>query len=145
VGEANVVDKIQAVKAAIGGEGSSGGIIFPAVHLCRDSYSGMALFLHRLASTGSKMSELAARLPRYHRRIGKVAFEHGRLGALMLHLEESFADAQMDRTDGLKLMWPDRWIHVRASNTEPLLRFSAEAKSEAAMELLYGEVENRLR
>lgn len=145
VGEANVVEKIQAVGAAIGGEGSSGGIIFPSVHLCRDSYSGMALFLHRMASTGLTMSQLAARLPRYHRRIGKVAYEHGRLGALLLNLEESFADARMDRMDGLKLMWPDRWLHVRASNTEPLLRFSAEAKSEDAMEALYAQVEERLR
>jgi phosphomannomutase len=145
VGEANVVDKIEAVNAAIGGEGSSGGIIFPSVHLCRDSYSGMALFLHRMASTGLTMSQLAARLPRYYRRIGKVAYEHGRLGVLMLNLEESFGDAQMDRTDGLKLIWPDRWIHVRASNTEPLLRFSTEAKSQGAMEALYSDVESRLR
>ena len=86
VGEANVVDMIQAVKAAIGGEGSSGGIIFPAVHLCRDSYSGMALFLHRMASTGLTISQLAGRLPRYYRKIGKVAYEHGRLGTLMLNL-----------------------------------------------------------
>ena len=145
VGEANVVDKIQAVNAAIGGEGSSGGIIFPAVHLCRDSYSGMALFLHRMASTGLTMSQLAARLPRYHRRIGKVAYEHGRLGVLMLNLEESFAGVKMDRTDGLKLIWPDRWIHVRASNTEPLLRFSVEAKAKETMEALYADVEGRLR
>jgi phosphomannomutase len=96
VGEANVVETIQAVNAAIGGEGSSGGIIFPAVHLCRDSYSGMALFLHRMASTGLTMSELAARLPRYSRRIGKVAYEHGRLGTLMLELEDSFPEATSD-------------------------------------------------
>lgn len=145
VGEAHVVDRIQAVGAAIGGEGLSGGIIFPAVHLCRDSYSGMALFLNRMASTGLTMSELAARLPNYHRRTGKVAYEHGRLGAVMLNLEASFGDARMDRTDGLKLNWPDRWIHVRASNTEPLLRFSVEAKSEEAMEALYKDVEARLR
>jgi phosphomannomutase len=63
----------------------------------------------------------------------------------MLNLEESFGDAQMDRTDGLKLIWPDRWIHVRASNTEPLLRFSTEAKSQGAMEALYSDVESRLR
>lgn len=145
VGEANVVETIQAVNAAIGGEGSSGGIIFPAVHLCRDSYSGMALFLHRMASTGLTMSELAARLPRYSRRIGKVAYEHGRLGTLMLELEESFPEATTDRTDGLKLMWPDRWIHVRASNTEPLLRFSVEAKSEESMNDVYKQVEDLLR
>jgi phosphomannomutase len=105
----------------------------------------MALFLHRMASTGLTMSELAARLPRYHRRIGKVAYEHGRLGVLMLNLEESFGDAEMDRTDGLKLIWPNRWIHVRASNTEPLLRFSVEAKTEEEMEALYADVANRLR
>jgi phosphomannomutase len=145
VGEANVVDMIQAVKAAIGGEGSSGGIIFPAVHLCRDSYSGMALFLHRMASTGLTMSELTNRLPRYHRKIGKVAYEHGRLGTLMLQLEDSFPDARLDRTDGLKLIWPDRWIHVRASNTEPLLRFSAEAKTIHAMTDLYNRVESLLK
>ena len=145
VGEANVVEMIQAVKAAIGGEGSSGGIIFPAVHLCRDSYSGMALFLHRMASTGLTISQLAARLPRYWRRIGKAAFEHGRLGQLMLELEDSFPDARMDRSDGLKLIWPDRWIHVRASNTEPLLRYSVEAKSEDTLERLYGQVGGLLR
>ncbi len=145
VGEANVVEMIQAVKAAIGGEGSSGGIIFPAVHLCRDSYSGMALFLHRMASTGLTMSQLAAQLPCYYRKIGKVAYEHGRLGTLMLQLEDAFPDAQMDRTDGLKLMWPDRWVHVRSSNTEPLLRFATEAKSEDAMEELYSRVEELLQ
>jgi len=144
VGEANVVEMIQAVKAAIGGEGSSGGIIFPAVHLCRDSYSGMALFLHRMASTGLTISELAKRLPRYYRRIGKVAYEHGRLGKLMLQLEDAFPDAQMDRTDGLKLVWADRWVHVRSSNTEPLLRFSAEAKTEETMDNLYAQVDKLL-
>jgi phosphomannomutase len=145
VGEANVVEMIQAVQAAIGGEGSSGGVIFPAVHLCRDSYSGMALFLHRMASTGMTMSELAGRLPKYYRKIGKVGYEHGRLGTLMLELEDAFPDAQMDRTDGLKLMWPDRWVHVRSSNTEPLLRFATEAKSEEAMEGLYRQVEELLK
>jgi phosphomannomutase len=145
VGEANVVEMIQAVKAAIGGEGSSGGIIFPAVHLCRDSYSGMALFLHRMASTGLTISQLTHRLPRYHRKIGKVAYEHGRLGTLMLQLEDAFPDAHMDRTDGLKLIWPDRWIHVRSSNTEPLLRFSAEGKTEETMDELYKEVERLLK
>lgn len=145
VGEANVVERIQAVRAAIGGEGTSGGIIFPAVHLCRDSYSGMALFLDRMASTGMTISELAARLPRYYRRIGKVAFAHGMLGLLMQKLEDEFPDAEMDRSDGLKLMWPGRWIHVRASNTEPILRFSAEAKSKDAMESMYAQVERELQ
>lgn len=145
VGEANVVDRMQAVRAAIGGEGSSGGIIFPAVHLCRDSYSGMAMFLGRMAATGQTISQLAATLPRYYRKMGKVSYEHGRLGVLMQKLEDEFPDAQCDRTDGLKLLWPGRWIHVRSSNTEPVLRFSAESQTEESVEEMYGLVEEKLR
>jgi phosphomannomutase len=129
VGEANVVEMLESVNGAIGGEGQSGGIIFPHVHLCRDSYSGMALFLGRMAATESTMAQLADGLPRYHRRAGKAPYRHGRLGQVMQTLERSYPDAQLDRTDGLKLVWPGRWIHVRASNTEPLLRYSAEASS----------------
>ena len=140
VGEANVVEMMQAVNAAIGGEGSGGGIIFPAVHLCRDSYTGMAFLLDRMAETGLTVSQLAAKLPRYHRRFGKVAFEHGRLGPLMQALEESFPEAALDRTDGLKLLLDEGWIHVRASNTEPLLRLAAEARTEDEIERLYGRV-----
>jgi phosphomannomutase len=144
VGEANVVEMIQAVNAAIGGEGTSGGIIFPAVHLCRDSYSGMAMFLDRMAQTGQTISQLAGRLNRYNRKIGKVAYQHGQLGSVMQELESRFPDARTDRTDGLKLIWPDRWIHVRASNTEPILRFSAEARSKEQMDAMYDEVAGML-
>jgi phosphomannomutase len=140
VGEANVVEMIQAVNAVIGGEGSNGGIIFPAVHLCRDSYTGMAFLLERMAKTGLTMSQLAARLPQYHRKLGQVRYEHGRLGTLMQDLEARFPDAATDRSDGLKLIWPGRWIHVRASNTEPLLRLAAESKSDRETEELYGRV-----
>jgi phosphomannomutase len=140
VGEANVVQTIQAVRAVIGGEGSNGGIIFPAVHLCRDSYTGMAFLLDRMRETGLTVSQLTAQLPRYHRKFGKVAFEHGRLGPLMQALDESFPGVRTDRSDGLKLIWPDGWIHVRASNTEPLLRLAAEAKSPERVEELYGRV-----
>jgi phosphomannomutase len=140
VGEANVVEMMQAVRAVIGGEGSNGGIIFPAVHLCRDSFTGMAFLLDRMAETGKSIAQLAADLPKYYRRLGKVAYEHGRLGPLMQGLEDSFPEAKLDRSDGLKLIWPDRWIHVRASNTEPLLRLAAEAKHEEEMEALYARV-----
>jgi len=140
VGEANVVEMMQAVNAVIGGEGSNGGIIFPAVHLCRDSYTGMAFLLERMAETGASMSALAARLPRFYRKAGKVAYEHGRLGPLMQALEESFPGAETDRSDGLKLILSDSWIHVRASNTEPLLRMAAEARSQARVDELYERV-----
>ena len=137
VGEANVVETMQAVGAAIGGEGSAGGVIFPAVQLCRDSFTAMAFLLDLMAETGKTVSELVAALPQYVRRSGRVAFAHGRLGGLMQALEEGFPEAEADRTDGLKLMWPDRWLHVRASNTEPLLRLAVEAKTEAGAEKLF--------
>ena len=116
------------------------GVIFPAVHYCRDSYTGMAFLLEMMAQTGKTVSQLVEELPRYYRKLGKVTFGHGRLGNLMQALEESFPDAKADRTDGLKLSWPDAWIHVRASNTEPLLRLAAEAKSMDRMEDLYNQV-----
>lgn len=140
VGEANVVETMRAVGAAIGGEGSNGGIIFPAVHLCRDSYTGMAFLLDLMADSGEPISAVAARLPRYFRKLGKVAYEHGRLGALMQDLESRFRGAGMDRTDGLKVITPEGWIHVRASNTEPLLRVAAEGRTDGDVQRLYGEV-----
>jgi phosphomannomutase len=100
----------------------------------------MAFLLDRMAETGEKISALAARLPKYYRRYGTVAYRHGRLGPLMQSLEARFPAAEMDRSDGLKLLLPEGWIHVRASNTEPLLRVAAEAKSEPEVEKLYGEV-----
>jgi phosphomannomutase len=144
VGEANVVETMQAVDAVIGGEGSNGGIIFPPVHLCRDSYTGMAFLLQRMAVTRLTIGQLAARLPRYYRKLGKVAFEHGKLGPLMQALEEQFPAAKLDRSDGLKLILQDAWIHVRASNTEPLLRLGAEAQSHDRVEQLYSDVQRLL-
>jgi phosphomannomutase len=140
VGEANVVETMQAAKASIGGEGSNGGIIFPAVHLCRDSYTGMAFLLDRMAETGNSIATLAKSLPRYFRKLGTVAYAHGRLGSLMQALEENFPDIPSDRSDGLKLSLPAGWIHVRASNTEPLLRLAAEARSQEQVDELYARV-----
>jgi phosphomannomutase len=140
VGEANVVETMQAVEAAIGGEGSNGGIIFPAVHLCRDSYTGMALLLDRLAATGRACSALAGDLTRYTRRSDTIPFEHGRLGPLTQALEDAFAGATTDRTDGLKVTLPDAWLHVRASNTEPILRVAVEARDAERAEQLRARV-----
>jgi phosphomannomutase len=137
VGEANVVDRMRAVKALVGGEGSSGGVIFAGTHLCRDSYTAMGLLLNRLARSGETLSAWQGTLPRYHRRGGKVRFEHGRLGSLMLEMERRFPEAALDRTDGLKLTLRDAWIHLRASNTEPILRVAVESQSEARAEELF--------
>ena len=144
VGEANVVEMMQAVGAAIGGEGANGGIIFPSVHLCRDSYTGMAFLLDRMAATGEPVSALEARLPRYFRKAGKVGYQHGRLGPLMRALEDRFPDASVDRADGLKLLLGGKWVHVRASNTEPILRMAVEAQNGDERDELYGVVSELL-
>ena len=140
VGEANVVEMMQAVDAAIGGEGSNGGIIVPAVHLCRDSYAGMALLLDRMAETGQPISALAGALPRYARRLGTVPFEHGRLGQMMQALEGAFPGSRADRTDGLKIAFSEGWVHVRASNTEPIMRLAVETRSQSETDTLYRRV-----
>jgi phosphomannomutase len=137
VGEANVVDRMKRVNALIGGEGSSGGVIFSGTHLCRDSYTAMALLLDRMAGEGAKLSELDRALPRYHRRGGKVQFAHGKLGGLMLAMERQYPAAELERSDGLKLNLEDGWIHLRASNTEPILRVAVESRSEARAEEMF--------
>lgn len=144
VGEANVVEAILATGAVIGGEGSNGGVIFPAVHACRDSYTGMALLLDRMAQTGQSVSQLAARLPRYVRRYGRAPYQHGQLGGLIQEIEQAFAGAGCDRSDGLKVMLPDGWIHLRASNTEPVLRLAAEARTPERLEELWEQLMRRL-
>jgi phosphomannomutase len=128
--------------AVIGGEGSNGGIIFPSVQYCRDSYTGMAFLLDRLAETGRPLSELAGTLPRYHRLLDKAPFEHGRLGPLMQSLQRQYPTAVVDRSDGLKLSMKDAWIHVRASNTEPLLRYAVESRSRDQLAELAATVRN---
>ena len=145
VGEANVVERMLAVRAVIGGEGSSGGVIFAGTHLCRDSYTAMALLLDRMASSGQTLGELSHALPRFHRRGGKVQFAHGKLGGLMLAMEKAHPGAQLERTDGLKLSLPDGWIHLRSSNTEPLLRVAVESKNEAVADRLFDEAMTLLR
>jgi len=137
VGEANVVEFMLAANAVVGGEGSNGGLILPAVHHCRDSYTAMALLLDQMAATGQTISALAAQLPRYYRRMGKVAFAHGKLGPMMQALEALYPGAQLDRSDGLKVAIDGAWVHVRASNTEPLLRLAVEAKSASQLEAVY--------
>jgi phosphomannomutase len=146
VGEANVVDKMLEVGAAFGGEGN-GGPIDPRVGLVRDSFVGMALVLAAMAARGKKVSELADELPRYEivKRTAKLPPE--KLPTAFVALEKHFADARPDRLDGLRLDWPDRWLIVRGSNTEPIVRLIAEAPTAAAADALVvsaGEIVSRL-
>jgi phosphomannomutase len=125
VGEANVARAMQEYGAVIGGEGN-GGVMLPDLHLGRDAPVAIALVLDLLARTNRRVSELVAAQPRYA--IVKEKAPRGAdLSLIYGKLEEQFADAEFDRQDGLRLAWPGRWLHVRPSGTEPIVRFIAEA------------------
>jgi phosphomannomutase len=126
VGEANVVDLMLAEGAMLGGEGN-GGVIDPRVGLVRDSYVGMALLLDAMASRQEPISVLADELPRYAMHKMKVNLATDRVPTALDALEKHFAGAAADRLDGLRLDWPNKWLLVRASNTEPIVRVFAEA------------------
>jgi phosphomannomutase len=135
VGEANVVEKMRAVGAVIGGEGN-GGVIDPRVGGVRDPFIGMGLILNLLAESGKRLSQLVGELPVYHIVKDKYPAASGRLPELFAMLEKRWAAAKVNRLDGLRLDWPDRWVHVRPSNTEPIVRVIAEApRREEAQEL----------
>jgi phosphomannomutase len=129
VGEANVVASMRAAHAVIGGEGN-GGVIDPRIGWVRDPFVGMALILNLMAETGQPLSRLAAALPQYVIVKEKVTIAPDRLPTLFSALERRWPDAAADRRDGLRLDWPKCWLHVRGSNTEPIVRIIAEAPSE---------------
>jgi phosphomannomutase len=134
VGEANVARSIRDEGAVIGGEGN-GGVMLPALHLGRDAPLGLALILHLLATSGVTVSELVASAPRYT--IVKAKGPRGReLRPLYDRLRARFSDAKADERDGLRLSWADRWLHVRPSGTEPIVRLIAEAPSPADADAL---------
>ena len=136
VGEIHVVEAMQANHALLGGEGN-GGVIDPRVGFVRDSFVGMALILDLLARTGSPMSELVAALPRHamvkdqYPRPVAIGGTPTNPAELFDRIAGGFADATVDRRDGLRLDWADRWVHVRVSNTEPIVRVIAEARDPA--------------
>jgi phosphomannomutase len=139
VGEANVADRMLEVKAVIGGEGN-GGVIDPRVGLVRDPFIGMGLVLNLMAETGKPLSELVAELPTYTIVKEKYSVSRERLPALYAAMTERWPGVSADRQDGLRLDWADRWVHVRPSNTEPIVRVIAEAPRAADAEALCREV-----
>lgn len=129
VGEANVVDRMLDSGASYGGEGN-GGPIDPRVGLVRDSFVGMAQVLGLMASRGQSLAELCDGLPRLAIHKSKATIDAARLPAALAAVAAAHSDAQADHSDGLRLAWPDRWLLVRGSNTEPIVRLIAEAADE---------------
>jgi phosphomannomutase len=134
VGEANVARCMRDEGALIGGEGN-GGVMLPALHIGRDAPLGVALILQQLAQSGQSVSGLVAQHPRYA--IVKAKGPRGtELRPLYDALRARFSDADADERDGLRLAWRDRWLHVRPSGTEPIVRYIAEAPTDGEAEAL---------
>ena len=136
VGEVNVAVRMREVGAAVGGEGN-GGVILPEVHLGRDAPLGAALLLQLLVEEARPLSAIVGDLPRYVIVKDKLPRPNASLDAVYGALRETFADGTVDLQDGLRLSWPDRWVHIRPSGTEPIVRVIAEGPDEpAARELV---------
>lgn len=131
VGDANVSGKMRDVQAVVGGEGN-GGVIWPDMQLGRDGIAAIALILEFVAMEGKKTSEIAASLP--HGCIRKTVHDYPRerVPQLFQWLKSKEKNAEIDERDGLKLIWPDSWCHVRPSGTEPIVRLICEAPTEEA-------------
>jgi phosphomannomutase len=129
VGEVNVVEEMKKRSAVIGGEGN-GGIIYPALHYGRDALAGIALFLTYFVKSGMKCSLLRRRFPEYV--ITKKRVEIGKgtdFTSILNDIRNEFHDYEIDERDGIKIDLPDRWVQVRKSNTEPIIRVYAEGRT----------------
>lgn len=136
VGEVNVVEKMKATHAVIGGEGN-GGVIYPASHYGRDALVGIALFLTQLAKSGKKVSELRATYPEYYMAKQRLDLSPGTdVDALLNKIKERYHDYPINDIDGVKVDYPDRWVHFRKSNTEPIVRIYTEAPTQAEADAL---------
>ena len=139
VGEGNVVEGILSHNAIIGGEGN-GGIIYPTINTARDSFTGLSLILELLAERKQTVSECVATLPKYFMKKDKWSIVGKNLDEIYLKLKSHFKNAKIDEQDGLRLDLPDgSWLHLRPSNTEPIIRLFGEAKDENGIEALFNE------
>jgi len=144
VGEINVAERMKAEGAVFGGEGN-GGIMDPRLHYARDGLMGIAHFLEMLALSGRGVGALAAELPSYVMLKTKVQLPPARGREVVPRLADRAADARVNTEDGLRFDWDDRWVHLRASNTEPILRIIAEARTAEAAEALVRDMTARVR
>jgi phosphomannomutase len=132
IGEINVVEEVIHQKAAIGGEGN-GGVILPAVHTCRDSFSAMGLILEYMARTGQRLSELRKETPEYYMVKDQIPGSPEEANKMIRYLKTKYRETEDITTlDGLKIDFEDLWVHIRSSNTEPIIRILAEAKNKRA-------------
>lgn len=142
VGEVNVVAKMKETDAVIGGEGN-GGVIYPELHYGRDALVGVALFLTLLAKSGKKVSELKKTYPRYQIAKNKIQLTPDiDVDAILNAVKEKFSDCDITDIDGVKIDFPDSWVHLRKSNTEPIIRIYSEAETMEKAESLADKIRN---
>ena len=144
VGEANVVNGIIENNAIIGGEGG-GGIIYPTINMARDSFTSLAIILELLAERNQKISECISSLPKYEVRKDKMPIE-GDLKEMYLKMKANFKNTEVNELDGLRLDFSDSsWIHLRPSNTEPIIRMIGEAKTKERIDSLFEETKKIIK
>ena len=139
VGEINVVRMMGEKGSRIGGEGN-GGIIVADVHTCRDSFSGMAFLLEYLAWSGKKLSELRGELPDYYMIKHKVKASFREARVILNKISQKFRQGDIQTLDGLRVDYPDFWLHVRPSNTEPVVRIQVEGKREELAQKVFKQI-----
>ena len=138
VGEINVVKKMLELKSNFGGEGN-GGIILKEAHLGRDSLVAVTLVLNRMAQDAKPLSKIFSDLPQYKIIKDKVNLETIDIDSALINVKERFCNVDMNTDDGIKFIWEDKWIHLRKSNTEPIMRIYAEAvEASEALHLIKG-------
>ncbi len=136
VGEVNVTTKMKETGAVIGGEGN-GGVIYPESHYGRDALVGIALFLSSLAGKKCRVSEMRAQLPNYCIAKNRIDLKQGTdVDAILDKVKQLYANEQINDIDGVKIDFPDRWVHLRKSNTEPIIRVYSEAQTMEEADML---------
>lgn len=132
VGEVNVVAQMKKVNAVIGGEGN-GGVIYPELHYGRDALVGIALFLTHLAKTGKTCSQLRKSYPEYFISKNKIELTPDvDVDSILVQMKEKYSHEKVNDIDGVKIDFPAEWVHLRKSNTEPIIRIYAESRNEAS-------------
>lgn len=145
VGEVNVVEKMKAVNAVIGGEGN-GGIIYPDLHYGRDSLVGIALFLTHLAQKKMSMTALRASYPNYEMAKKKIELTPGiDVDGILQTMTKRYENEEVDTTDGVKIYIGKEWVHLRKSNTEPIIRVYTESKDSQAASDLADKIINEIK
>ncbi len=144
VGEVNVVEKMKATQAVIGGEGN-GGVIYPACHYGRDALVGIALFLSHIAQRDITVSALRATYPAYYMDKQKVTLDQSvQVDELLDEIASMYPQEQVNRIDGVKIELENGWIHLRRSNTEPIIRIYAEARTLSEAQQLTSQINHQL-